>query len=348
MGRKITKIVSLNVNGLNMYQKRRKIFRYIRGKDPDMVFLQETYSSKAIEKLWSNEWGRRLYFSHGTTNSRGVACLLSHKFDGQIEGFWNDKEGRFLALQCKISDRSLLFINVYAPNEDNPEFFHQTFNFLDTVNYDYDDIVLLGDWNTVLNLQEDKRGSEIDNHSNKRRVLVNYLEHYQLTDIWRSLHPGIFQFSWKRMEPRVTMSRLDYFLISNGLLSYVVNAEILPSFITNHGMITLDLCLEDNPRGPGYWKLNSTHLKDPEFINRINSAIDQYNEDVASSTHTRDIIWEGLKSKLIAEAMDYSIKKAKGKSNVINVLQNKLIKLDQKLAVSQSATDIKKVKRDIK
>lgn len=78
----VTKIVSLNVNGLNQYQKRGQIFRYIKGKDPDLTFLQETYSSVAIEKLWSNEWGKKIYFSHGSSSSKGVACLVSHKFKG--------------------------------------------------------------------------------------------------------------------------------------------------------------------------------------------------------------------------------------------------------------------------
>lgn len=40
------RIISLNVNGLNQDKKRREIFRYIRTKKPDMVMLQETFSSQ--------------------------------------------------------------------------------------------------------------------------------------------------------------------------------------------------------------------------------------------------------------------------------------------------------------
>ena len=46
--------------------------------------------------------------------------------------------------------------NIYAPNEDNPAFFQDLFYHLSDFNCD--DIVIVGDFNLVLDLEKDKRG----------------------------------------------------------------------------------------------------------------------------------------------------------------------------------------------
>ena len=42
----------------------------------DIAFLQETHSSKSVEEIWKAEWGRKIYYSHGTTHSKGVMILF--------------------------------------------------------------------------------------------------------------------------------------------------------------------------------------------------------------------------------------------------------------------------------
>lgn len=342
-----TIIVSLNVNGLNQDKKRREIFRYIRGKKPDIILLQETYSTREVEHLWSNEWGRKVFFSHGVSNSRGVAMLFSKKFNGQVDGFWNDTNGRFLALQLKIADKKILLINVYGPNEDDPTFFHSIFEFLNQQNHDFEEVIFGGDFNLTLNFQQDKRGSSYDNHVKKRESVLEYMELYQLCDIWRLMHPDTFQFSWRRSDQHV-LCRLDYFLISQGLVARVRRSQICPRFLTDHGLIIMELQLADNPRGPGYWKFNNLHLQDPDFLDQINMVIEEYRTEVRQSheQHTPDVVWEGLKVKLVAEATKYSIQKAKSHKNVIEVLQLRLIKLDKKLV--EGGPNVDKIKKDIK
>ena len=56
-------------------EKRIKIFEYlINSLSPNgFIFLQETHSSVDDEKRWCDELNGNLYFSHGKTNSGGVA-----------------------------------------------------------------------------------------------------------------------------------------------------------------------------------------------------------------------------------------------------------------------------------
>ena len=76
---------SLNVRGLNQARKRRQLFRWLQNNKFDIVFLQETYSSKYIENPWKSEWGGKIYFCHGTSHSRGVMIMFNPKLDVLVD-----------------------------------------------------------------------------------------------------------------------------------------------------------------------------------------------------------------------------------------------------------------------
>ena len=77
-----------------------------------------------------------------------------------------------------------------------------------------------------------------------------------LTDIWRDLHPQDSVFTWRQRKLEVHC-RLDFFLISQGIATFVTNAEISPGYKTDHSMITIFIISNTDPRGRGFWKLNT-------------------------------------------------------------------------------------------
>ena len=70
------KIQSLNVKGLGKSIKRRSIFRWLHNQKHQFAFLQETHSTKECAQFWEAEWGRKVFFSHGSSNSKGVMETL--------------------------------------------------------------------------------------------------------------------------------------------------------------------------------------------------------------------------------------------------------------------------------
>ena len=72
------KFQSLNVRGLNKSIKRRSIFRWLHNQKFHFTFLQETYSSKECAQIWEAEWGGKAYFSHGSSQRRGVMLSLEN------------------------------------------------------------------------------------------------------------------------------------------------------------------------------------------------------------------------------------------------------------------------------
>ena len=95
-----------------------------------MIFQQETYSTEEREKRWIKEWGSQIYFSHGSSNSRGAAILLKRGIDIVVKKSFGDTRGRFIVLETKINDEEYILINVYAPNKDEQsvKFFHSLSN----------------------------------------------------------------------------------------------------------------------------------------------------------------------------------------------------------------------------
>lgn len=105
--------ISLNVNGLLADAKRRAIFARVRKENYDFVLLQETHASLEKEALWQAEWGGRIYFSNGRSNSRGVMTMFPRNSDFLISDSYSDDQGRLLVLQLKKDDCIYTLGNVY-------------------------------------------------------------------------------------------------------------------------------------------------------------------------------------------------------------------------------------------
>ena len=83
------RLLSLNVKGISNFRNRRTVFTWCRKQKADAIFPQETLSTEEREKQWIKEWGSQIYFSHGSSNSRGVAILLKRGIEIVVKKiFW--------------------------------------------------------------------------------------------------------------------------------------------------------------------------------------------------------------------------------------------------------------------
>ena len=71
---------SFNVRGLSGETKRIAIFKWLKTSKGNIHFLQETHSTTKCVKSWEREWDGEIIFSHGASNSRGVAILKKHRY----------------------------------------------------------------------------------------------------------------------------------------------------------------------------------------------------------------------------------------------------------------------------
>ena len=68
-------VISNNVKGIKASEKQLKVFDYLKNNinDNGFIFLQETHLLPNDELKWKDEFGGPLFFSHGKSNSFGVA-----------------------------------------------------------------------------------------------------------------------------------------------------------------------------------------------------------------------------------------------------------------------------------
>ena len=148
----VINIVSLNVRGLNDKIKRRSIFNKHRNRC-HILCLQETHSTKETCELWTNEWGGQAFYSHGERNARGVAIYVNRSFNGTVKEYKIDPNGRTCIVDVTFNDQTFRIVCIYAPNRDSPGYFINIFRELSQS--DFDKVVIIGDFNTVLDVKMD-------------------------------------------------------------------------------------------------------------------------------------------------------------------------------------------------
>ena len=91
-------------------------------------------------------------------------------------------------------------------------------------------------------------------------------------------------------------------MISSSLTTAITNADILPWY---HPLITIHLASNNKPRGPGFWKLNTSFLLDSYFIELIKKTIDE----VAIENRNNVLLWDTMKMQIRSSSLKYAREK---------------------------------------
>lgn len=342
---------SLNVRGISNEKKRKLLFQWLKKNYPGIVLLQETHSTEQNEKLWANEWGHQIVFSHGSNNSCGVAILFDSKHDYNVVVKHNDKEGRFLLVELEVNREKYVIMNIYAPTKSKVEAQKLFYDNVDKILCEYTgaNIIMGGDFNVCLNPEIDKCGGVKESISASSKQITNITEAHDLIDVWRSLNEDTKRYTWRNTTKKGRVaSRLDYWLISSHLLFDTEETQIEPSIKTDHSLITLSLLLRKSPeRGRGFWKFNNSLLIDSVYVQMIESFIDNCN-DLYREMDNKALVWDSIKCSIRGLTIDYSIKKARESRKYMYELQSQLKQLEARLDTHEDVHELyDSVKREL-
>ena len=186
--------ISINVKGLQAVSKRIKIFEYLKNyvTSNGFIFLQEPHSSVKDEKIWNDEFEGQLFFSHGKTNSCGVAIGFVGTKALNILNTKRDDLGRILAIEVKIDDSVFVLINIYNANTESEQLL--TLNDLINILETFEDIqeksvVLGGDFNVIFNPSLDSEGGKLVIKRETMAKLIQIVGTLDLCDIWSIRNP---------------------------------------------------------------------------------------------------------------------------------------------------------------
>jgi len=101
-------VLSLNVRGLRSLEKRKSLLIWLQKQNADIIFLQETYSTKDKENIWK---------CHGSNRSCGVLILVKDSLEFDLKSIVADDNGRYILLNVTVQGCNYFFGNIYAPNK---------------------------------------------------------------------------------------------------------------------------------------------------------------------------------------------------------------------------------------
>ena len=255
--------------------------------------LQETYITDDISTQWDIEWGGKFFHHQGSANSKGIIILLNNSLTLDEKPIILLSEERILAVKLFCEGSTFIIINIYAPNKKPQKinFFYKLHNFIDSL-YDESNIIITGDFNSVLDNEHDIV-SGLPHDKSEINVFNKLLSDFDLVDTWRISNIDKKDFTWSK--PLVAR-RLDYLLCTLNFSSLISDVQQVFVSCSDHKAITAKINNLNFQRGPSMWQLNISLLKDTDFIDFINVAIDNFLSNETNNSPQRK--WELLKAEI--------------------------------------------------
>ena len=316
-------IGSFNCNGMGGKSKRDLVLNWLKLKDDQIIFIQETHSTKHTENDWSKSWEGDILFNHGQSNSTGVSILFKKGVLGDIKilNHVNIVPGRAMIVEIDYLGTIFGLVNVYCPNSDDTDFLNKVFLEACSIS-NSENLILGGDWNTVIDNELDKTGGA-PAHSNKncQALLNSIMADWGLSDIYRLNNPEARLYTHVDRQYN-TQTRLDFFLVDDRLVNLpLCMSNISHGFNSDHSYISLSLRGTSIEHGRGYWKFNNSHLYSESFTKEVRDII---HETHSSSFDSYRGLWDTIKFKIKDCAIRFGKKIRKYKLAEKHLLLNKI------------------------
>lgn len=264
-------ITSVNCRGLNDSKKRKDVFNYLRDLKSSIYCLQDTHCTENEKSSVYAQWGHDILMSAGRTDARGTLILMNNNVEVKISSTKSDSNGNFIITNMLVDNKyNITLVNLYGPNRDDQDFYSNVGNIIEEFGNEF--VILCGDWNVVQDFMLDCHNYVKENNPKNRIEIQNLKNKFNLVDPWRVNNPTSKKFTWTRRNP-TKQARLDYFLISEELMSILGNVKIIPGYRTDHSIINIEFKINDFERGRGFWRFNNSLLRDKEYILKIKEII---------------------------------------------------------------------------
>ena len=178
---------------------------------------------------------------------------------------------------------------------------------------------------------------------------------FDLIDIWRTKNLNIKRFSWWKKTPRKA-GRLDFFLVTEQLITRVGKAEIMSPYKSDHGTIMMELIISEEKRGPGSWKLNTDLLKDKDLQTKIREELklikrtyaltpyeqnnlEVYENDIEYNIKA-DVMWEGMLVQIRGIIINFAKQKKKREMRQEKELIKQIYKLEENMQLNVEQLEV--------
>lgn len=329
-------IVSFNVRGLNSPNKRAKVLDYLRRKKVDVALLQETHLTLEDTSRVQNRFYKSVVASADGTHTKGVMILMKRNINIAVEKVGSDKKGRLAFCCTSIQGKKIAFVSIYAPTTFEAEFFPSITSHLLKLN-DYQ-LYIGSDMNAVINANLDKSSSATaGSQDSASKALNSFIEDLNLVDVWRVHNPFDKDYTFFSSRHK-TFSRIDYILISSGLLASVHSIQFLPRLLSDHNPIISSFNYGNIKNKTSRWRFNCTLLKNEEFIAQLKSKLTEFISINKSSVVDLTVVWASVKGFIRNNAISFSSHLHRSRLQNISLLEQQCKDLEELLKGCYSIT----------
>ena len=133
----------------------------------------------------------------------------------------------------------------------------------------------------------------------RKRVLNGTLDEMFLTDIFRTFHPNVEEYT-SFSSAQGTFSRIDHILGHKSNLIKFKKIEIILSIFSDHNTMRLDINYKKKKtvRNTNTWRLNNTFLNNQQVTEEIKKEIKKFLEINDNETTTTQNLWDAAKAVL--------------------------------------------------
>ena len=295
------RLASINGRGLRSDSKRSQLLLYLQRRGIDICCLQEThFDSNFYEGILA-----RGYLSFSACfdgRSRGVTWLVSRSLDASCALVLSDPAGRLCVLDVTIKDKAFRLIGVYGPNvtSELPPFFRRIEPYIVPSKR----VILVGDWNAVLDPNLDRGATSAGTNSLDARYFSEFVQKFDLVDKFRERHPNKIVWTWTgRGASAQLYSYLDRVLVKRVDLDYVGGPSFEAYKDSDHKFLCVSIKLDKaRRRMSGYWKFNLSLLAEADFRNQLELTIKRELTGAIMGNRW----WANLKDSIRSFAADYS------------------------------------------
>ena len=181
-------LASLNVRGLRGSRKRTRLLGELKTLGVDAPAVQETHFTCGADcRALENDFN--VFSAYGSRTSAGVSLLVGRSLDADVDVVFAGDEGRLVVADVAVKSFKFRLVAVYASNiaAERVSFFRRLVPFLDDTNR----LVLMGDWNAILDPKIDKVDRGANRLGRCESSLVGFMTRHDLVNRFRLDHPGL-------------------------------------------------------------------------------------------------------------------------------------------------------------
>ena len=263
-------LASLNVRGLRDSSKCARLLAELSNLGVIVAAVQETHFTCGADcRVLGSDFN--VFSAYGSGISAGVSLLVGRSLDADVDVVFVGNGGQLVVADVAVKSFNFRLLAVYASNITavRVSFFRRLAPFLD----DTKRLVLMGDWNAILDPKIDKVGRGAS-RLGRYESSLGFMTRHGLVDRFRLDHPGREKWTWLYSSPSAKVgSYLDRVLVRRADIDFVSCPTFHLVAWTDHKLVSVSLRLANRPSLASYWKFNIFLLEIRDFRDRLESLI---------------------------------------------------------------------------